>query len=94
MPDTEIQFISAEELQRLAALEREQELARTAEGMLNDMEAVYQELGGQQFMAAWAAAHPGDFFKLKARVTQGIKNPNNTQRIFIGLPTTDLDKAD
>jgi hypothetical protein len=89
--DNQIQFISAEELRKLSELERANEVARTAEGMLSDMEQVYNNLGGAQFMQEWAQNHPGDFFKLKAKVMQGIKNPNNTQRIYIGLPTTELD---
>lgn len=89
----EIQFISAEELAKLAEIEREQELARSTEGMVNAMQEVYQDLGGTKFMRKWAKREPGEFFRLQARLlTAKGKNETPTQRIYIGLPTTELDE--
>ena len=93
MSDANIQFISAEELHALAELERDAEVARSSEGMMNDMEKVYKNLGGPEFMQAWAEEQPGDFFKLKAKIALAAKkHENRTQRILIGLPTTALDE--
>jgi hypothetical protein len=86
---TPIQFIPAEELMRLAELERKESQSRTVEGFMNDMEEVYQSLGGTNFMGEWAKANPGDFFKLKARMVAAQAKQGNqqeSQKIIIGLP--------
>lgn len=92
MSNDVIQFISGDELKQLDQEQRAAEVARSPDGMLQAMEEVYEQLGGPEFMLAWAQAEPGEFFKLKAKLALSNKSKQHEHRIYIGLPQTELDK--
>jgi len=100
MSDTQIQFISAEELRKLAEMEKEERKRGSVEGMIEHMDEVHASLDkdmqaefgpDMSLMKAWAIEHPGEFFKLQARLKLAKKDEQRLTRIQIGLPMTSLD---
>lgn len=98
MSEPIIQFISAEELQRLAEMEKDQRNARSVGGMLDDIDKALQfideglaKANRPSLMVNWALEEPGEFFKLKARLLGANKEKQASVRIQIGLPMTALD---
>jgi len=87
-----IEFISADELRKLAERDKEIDRGRTVSGMVDHMNAVYENLGGVAFMESWASQEPGEFFKLMAKLKLSDKEKKTVTRIMIGLPTTELDQ--
>lgn len=86
-----IEFMSADEVHRLAELEKESDRQRTVAGMVDHFNEVYMELGGTQFLMSWAQEEPGEFIKLMAKLKLSDKEKKSVTRIIIGLPTTELD---
>lgn len=98
--ETQIQFISAEELRKVAELEKEERKLRTTDGMIDQMDAAHsmidtllKEDGQHPLMMKWAFEQPGEFFKLMARLKMHNKGEKHVHRIQIGLPMTELDAA-
>lgn len=101
MSDTQIQFISAEELRKLAEMEKEERKLRTVDGMIDAMDNAHQTIDAllkqdnqQPLMVQWALASPGDFFKTMARLKATTKEHQHVHRIQIGLPMTELDQLE
>ena len=98
MADTQIQFISAEELHKLAEMEKDERRLRTVDGMIDQMDQTQQtidalraEAGETPMMVGWAMESPGEFFKLQARLKLANKEKQHVHRVQIGLPMTALD---
>lgn len=97
MSETQIQFISAEELRRLAEMEKDERRLRTVEGMIDQMDTVQARIDKRlaevdtSMMEEWAMEKPGEFFKLQARLKLSNKAQQHVHRIQIGLPMTELD---
>ena len=96
--NTEIQFISADELRKVAEMEKEERKLRTVDGMIDQMDETHSKLdkamaeaGQPGLMEMWALEQPGEFFKLAARLKMHNKGSQHVHRIQIGLPMTGLD---
>lgn len=98
MTDTQIQFISADELRKLAEMEKDERRLRTVDGMIDQMDEAHsqidkfrEEMGEPGLMMTWALEQPGEFFKLAARLKMHNKGNQHVHRIQIGMPMTALD---
>ena len=94
-----IQFISAEELRRVATLEKDDRKMRTTDGMIDMMDAttkqidrILREEGNPTLMMQWALKDPGGFFNLSAKLKMHNKGTQQNVRIQLGLPSTSLDE--
>lgn len=97
--DNVIQFISAEELRRVAALDATDRKMRTTDGMIDAMDStvkhvdrLLREAGQPSLMQQWALKDPGGFFNLSAKLKMHNKGTQQNVRIQLGLPSTSLDE--
>ena len=97
--DNVIQFISAEELRRVAVLEKDDRKMRTTDGMIDMMDATIKQIdklmresGTPSLMMQWAVKDPGAFFNLSAKLKMHNKGSQQNVRIQLGLPSTSLDE--
>lgn len=97
---SQIQFISAEEMRKAAELEKEGRQLRTVDGMMDKMSTAFenadciirQQTEDQMgLMEHWALRNPGQFFNLQAKLAMHKQANETAQKIFIGLPMTELD---
>ena len=86
---TNVEFITAEELKRLAELDAESDYRHSPASMLDEINTAMD--GIEDFMKIWVSKYPSEAMKIKARLVLAQKEGATSQKIFIGLPRTELD---